>query len=201
MSQQFVSLRTTSIIEQASGDRPSFQARVCKTFGSKPYQVFCSSEAMLLLPVAEAAGATVNKASGAVVAGAVLGGMVGAALGSIIADNLETSSVGPRAENFNLMTDDELVAIARQRKGSMLSEYADITAGSIDGPSMTDRMFGNSRIVGNITLRDRTLGKLVLELVSAQSMLTAIKALKTKLGDRLKVDIEWCEQTRTFRNK
>lgn len=88
MSQHFVSLRTTSIIEQASGDRPSFDARVCQTFGSKPYQVFLFFR-----------------------------------------------------------------------------------------------------------------GDAAVELVSAQSMLTAIKVLKAKLGDRLKVNIEWCEQTRSFRNK
>lgn len=108
MNQHFTALRTSAIVDKANVDRPTFAARLCRTFGgAKPCQVFCSFESMLLLPVVEAGGTTENNAGGAVVAGAILGGMVGSALGSIVADNLKTTSVGPLAENFSLMSDDE----------------------------------------------------------------------------------------------
>ena len=134
-------------------------------------------------------------------AGAVLCGMMGALLGGMIADNLKSTSVGPLAENFNLCTDDEIIALARQRKGSMLSEYADITSVNIDGPSFSVRMFSSSKLIGNVTIRDRTVGKLVLEITSVHAMLTAMQALKAKLGDRVKTRLEWCEETRAFVSK
>lgn len=62
-------------------------------------------------------------------------------------------------------------------------------------------MFSSARLVGNVAIRDRKLGKITLEIRSPQAMLTAIQALKTRLGDRLQIHLEWCEEQRSFVRK
>jgi hypothetical protein len=196
MNPGFVQLRTAAIADRTQSDRPMFDAKVSRLFGSRSYHVFCFSEAMLFLNAVEPQAASNGAGGGAVVAGALVGGLVGAMVGAAIASS--TDSPGVRKDNSNLLSDDQLLDVARQRGRSLVADYPDIVGARIDGPGAMDKLFGSSKLVGYVNLRDRTLGRLTLEINSKQDMMTAIQALKKRLGDRLQVNLEWNEAAKVF---
>src|SRR5262249_2770295 len=111
MKPNFVPLRTAAIAEKMQSDRPMFDAKVPRPFGSRKYHVFCFSAARLFRNGKEPQAASSGGGSGAIVAGALVGGLVGAVVASAIVSNMGTP--GTRKDNFNLLTDDQLLDVAR----------------------------------------------------------------------------------------
>src|SRR3954447_5760016 len=93
------------------GDRPSFQATVCRTFSNCQYQVFAMEQGLLFLEVRNKGGSPGTANNGAVVMGAVMGGMIGACIAGAL-----TSQPGDagRMESFDLCSEDELFELAKQ---------------------------------------------------------------------------------------
>lgn len=196
MNQHFVPLRTAAIAEKSATDRPTFAAR----YNGRDYHVICFTNAFMFLNASHPKAQGGNPGQSAVVVGAVLGGVVGAMIGAAIAEGsrYDSGSQTGYKENLSLYTDDQLIDLARQRQHSVVCEYEDVISASVDSPGYFGRNFGNAKLVGNVTIRDKTQGKLVLSISSQQDMLVAIQALPKKLGDIVQINLVWDEAKHAF---
>ena len=98
-------------------------------------------------------------------------------------------------------SDDELLQMARERKHSMVVPYDDIASVSIDLPGVFDKISQGGSLVGWITLREKTLGKLKMEIRDLLSMAAAIEAFPLRVGDRVKVNVDFDEENYEFVRK
>jgi hypothetical protein len=87
--------------------------------------------------------------------------------------------------------------MAREPKHSLVANYDDVITASVDPPGF----FAGRSLVGLISLRERSLGKLNLEIYDRMSMDTAIETLTGKLGGRVTVNVVFDPQTATFARK
>ena len=180
-----------------AADRPSFQATVCRTFSTRPYQVFLMPQGMLFLALKNKPGSAKDN-NGAVVAGAVMGGLIGACIAQAMTSGPSDSG---RSENFELCSEEELLQIAKERRRSFVSKNDEILSVSIDAPAGLSRMFADSSLAGWITLRDRKLGKVAMEIHDQAAMSVAVDALPRRLRERVFVNVELDRQTTKFRPK
>jgi hypothetical protein len=188
-------MKSATWLQGHAGDRPSFQATVCRTFSTRPYQVFAMPQGLLFLELKNKPGSAKDN-TGAVVAGAVLGGAIGASIaGMMTSGPAETG----RSENFELCSEEELFQIAKERRRSFVSKTEEILSVSIDAPSGLSRMFADSSLAGWITLRDRKLGKVSMEIHDQASMQIAVDALPRRLKEKVFVNVEFDRQTTKFR--
>ena len=185
----YQALQSSAWLQNHSADRPSFEAKVSRGYSSCEYVVFAMQHGLLFLEQKDHVFSARNQGvNGAVLAGAIMGG----AAGALIAGALTSGNNGPTRKESGLETqsDEELFALARSRKKSFVAERDDIESVSIDPPSFLSGLFGG-RVAGTITIRDRQLGKLRLELTDKASMAAAIDAFPRHYGNRTAINVRW----------
>jgi hypothetical protein len=186
-------LQSMALLQGHTGDRPSFEATVCRLFSARPYQVFAMPPGLLFLEMRNKAGATKDNTN-ALVAGAVLGGMIGAC----IASALVNSNTMEAETGLDMCSEEELFELARKRKRSFVSKYDDVSSVAITAPSGWDRLFAPSTLAGYITLRDKTLGKVKMEIHDQAAMSVAVDALPRRLAERVWVNVEFDQRNTRF---
>jgi len=189
-------LQSTTWMQRNTSDRPSFRAVVRRTFSKGQYQVFALPRGLLFLERRSITDSVGNGPSGAVVAGAVLGGAVGAMIGAAIASSASSSS--ERDENLDICDEETLIELARSRRKSFVAKLDEIISVSIDAPGSLGRMFADSSLAGWITLRDRCLGKVTLEIHEQPAMAVAVETLPRRLGERVQINVEFDQQKLRF---
>ena len=190
-------LQSTAWVQKNTNDRPSFRARTRGTFsGPRKYQVFALPKGLLFLELRNKLGSDGDTAKRAIMAGAVLGGLVGAAMGAALAGAASGPAEGE--ESFEMSGEAELLELARSRKRSFVAKFEEIQTISIDAPGSLGRMFADNTLAGWITLRDSCLGKVKLEIHAQPEMAVAVDALPRRLGNRVRVNVEFDEGKMRF---
>jgi hypothetical protein len=199
-------LRSTQTWSQNSGDRPAFQADVQRgLFRSGHFQVFAMPRGLLFLEMRLkdygqlGGGGGVNIGQ---IALAVNFGMLGAFAGAMAAQR-DAQRYGSRPADrweagFDLLGEDDLLELARQRKKSFVAKIDEILSVTIDAPGALGRMLGDSSVAGHITLRDKVLGKVKMQVRDQSSMAVAVDALPRKLGERARVNVAFDQSSRQF---
>lgn len=189
-------LQSASWLNGHTGDRPSFEALVLRTFSTQNYKVFAMPQGLLFLQIKKKAGDVSDPNKGAIVAGAVLGGMLGAAIAAGIANSMSN----PREveQNYDLLSEEELLALVRTRRKSFVVKNEDVTAVSIEAPGGWARLFGDNNLAGNISMRTRTQGTVKMEVHDQASLSVAVDALPRRLGQRVLVNVELDRRSAKF---
>jgi hypothetical protein len=152
----------------------------------------------LFLELRKKASAAQNNTN-AVVMGAVLGGAIGACIGAAVAEGM---SADPRSdENFDCLDEEQLYQLAASRRRSFVSKIDEIVSVTVAAPGTWGRMFNSSRLAGWVTLRDRKLGRVTMEIHNQADLSVAVDALPRRLGERAFVNVEFDRQTTMFRPK
>jgi hypothetical protein len=181
-------LQTSSYFDGKS-DRPEFEVSMRRPFaGYRRYKVIGFETGFLLLDLGRFKAGP-GGGNGALIGG-ILGGAVGAALGNVIENAMECEGTTVDSD-YSRYSDDQLLQMARERKHSMVAPYDDIVSASITLPSVMDKISQGGSLVGWITLREKTLGKLKMEIRDLVSMVAAIEAFPSRVGDRVKVNVEF----------
>jgi hypothetical protein len=190
-------LQSMEWLQGHTGDRPTFDATISNTFfGSRNYHVFVMPQGLLLLHAHNKPGQADSGPSKAVVAGAVLGGALGACIGAAVASN--ASVAAQRETGFQLYSEEELYALARQRKKSFVAKADNIEWLSIDAPSGLSGMLADGKLAGWITFRESNIGKRTLEIYDQAAMSVAVDALPRRYGMRCSVNVELNRSTMKF---
>jgi uncharacterized membrane protein YsdA (DUF1294 family) len=158
-------LQSNSFMQSRIGDRPWFEASVSRGFSSQTLYVFFMPQGVLFLDKKRQAGADRDAARNAMVAGAAVGGLVGALVGSAIGN-------------------------ARSRKNSFVSMLDDVQTISIDAPGTLGRIFGGGT-AGWITVRDKRVGKITVEVKKATWLQEATEVIGRRYGERAKINVRW----------
>ena len=82
-----------------------------------------------------------------------------------------------------LLSNDELVELARQRKRSFVAQYDEIKWARIEPADTLERMLYGGQYQGTITFREKTVGKVTIQVYDQQCMETAIDAFSDRLPD------------------
>jgi hypothetical protein len=191
-----MALQSTAWLQKSTSDRPSFKAVLRGAFSKTRYQTFVLPRGLLFLERRDITESSAGGGSGAVVAGAVLGGAVGAIIGAAVVSSMTTTSV--RDENLDICPEETLIELARARKQSFVAKLDEIISLSIDAPSSFGRLFADSTLAGWITLRDKCLGKVTLEIHEQPSLAIAVENLPRRLGERVHINVEFDQQAMRF---
>jgi hypothetical protein len=186
-------LQSTSILAQHTGDRPSFQADVSRgLFNSGHFQVFAMPQGLLFLEMRlrDYGNMGPDAPCGGGLAGAAAAWQEGERYGFAPPDKWETG--------LDAKGEDELLELARERGKSFVSKLDEIRSVSIDAPGFFGMMFGDSTLQGTITLRDRKLGKVLIDIRDASAMSVAVDALPRRLGDRVTLNAQFDQKSRRF---
>jgi hypothetical protein len=182
-----IELQSSGWMQTRIGDRPWFEATVSRGFSSQSYYVFFMPQGILFLDKARHAGADRDAARNAmmagVAAGGLIGGLMGAALGSALSRPVE------ERENFDMVSNDQLLIYARSRKNSFVSMLEEVRTIVVDAPGFLGRIFGGA--AGRITVRDNRLGKISIEVKDATSLQSAVEAIGRRYGERAKINVRW----------
>jgi hypothetical protein len=181
-------LQSNSFMQSRIGDRPWFEANVSRGFSSQTLYVFFMPQGVLFLDKKRQAGADRDAARNAMVAGAAVGGLVGALVGSAIGTALSRQT--EEREDFDMVTNDQLLIYARSRKNSFVSMLDDVQTISIDAPGTLGRIFGGGA-AGWITVRDKRVGKITVEVKKATWLQEATEVIGRRYGERAKINVRW----------
>jgi len=187
-------LQSMALLQGHTADRPSFEATVCRTFSTRPYQVFAMQPGLLFLEMRNKAGVPTGDNSNALVVGACLGGILGACVASALVNNVPMEA----ETGLDMYGDEDLFELARTRKRSFVSKYEDVSSVVITAPSGWDRLFAASTLAGYITLRDRVAGKVKMEIHDQAALSVAIDALPRRLAERAWVNVEFDQRSTRF---
>ena len=185
--------QTTAILAGHAGDRPSFRGDVSRGwFTSGHYQVFAMPQGLLFLELRLRDYGNLGPEApwGGGLAGAAAAWREGERYGFAPPDKWETG--------LDAKTEDELLILASERRKSFVSKLGEINSVSINAPGSLARAFGDSTLQGTITLHDRTLGKVLIDIRDASAMSVAVDALPRRLGDRVKVNVQFDRESRRF---
>jgi hypothetical protein len=181
-------LSSMSWLNNSASDRPSFQALIPGTFSSRRYQVFSMPQGLLFLERRDKVTAGGEPNNNAIMLGAVLGGMAGACIAHAITSN---SAAAEAETGLETLREEELFELARTRNKSFVAKFDEIQSISIDAPSSWGRMFSDSSLAGWVSLRDRSLGKVKLEVRDQASLSVAVDCLPRRFGERVFVNVEF----------
>lgn len=152
-----VQLQSTGWMQKHTGDRPSFDAVICRSIfsGSRRYRVFAMARGLLFLPLEDHPATKAPPCMGT--------GLAGAARTLEYAQEwYARQPVPPECQaDFDIKSDEEILKLAGERRQSFVAKQEEITRLSIDPPGAIARLLGTS-VAGLITLRDRTLGKVTM---------------------------------------
>ena len=185
-------LQSTSILANHTGDRPSFVADISRgLFNSGHFQVFALPQGLLFLELRLRDYGNLGPSShGGGLAGAMAACREGERYGFAPEDKWETG--------FDAHSEEQLFELAAERKKSFVSKLDEIQAVSIDAPGFLGRMFGDSSLAGCITIRDKSLGKVLLEVKDPAALSVAVDALPRRLGSRVQVNVAFDQNSRRF---
>jgi hypothetical protein len=127
-----------------------------------------------------------------------IGGLAAAMAASRDAERYGSAPARRLEASFDLMQEEELLELARQRRKSFVCKLDEILSATIKAPSFFSRTLGDNSLAGIITLRDRSLGKIVMEVRDQTHLAVAVDALARRLGERATVNVAFDEQTRKF---
>jgi hypothetical protein len=189
-------LQSANWLNSHTGDRPSFHAKVCRTFSTRTFQVFAMQQGLLFLESRGkgAGGASDEQQQKAMMMGMFFGGVLGAAVAQAVVNNMPEQP----QENFDLCSEEELFELAKRRKRSFVAKNDEILSVSIDAPRGFSRLFADSTLAGTIVVRDRRLGKLTLEVHDQAALSVAVDALPRRFADRCFVNVELDRNTAKF---
>jgi hypothetical protein len=180
-------LSSMNWLNNNANDRPSFQAIIPGTFSTRKYQVFSMPQGLLFLERRDKAGSGGGEPNNqAIVMGAVLGGMVGACIAHAITSN---SAPAEAETGLECLREEDLFELARTRKKSFVAKIDEIQSISIDAPGTWGRMFNDSSLAGWVTIRDRALGKVKMEIRDQASMSVAVDCLPRRFANRVFVNV------------
>jgi hypothetical protein len=197
-------LQSTRWLAGHAGDRPSFQADIHRgLFSSGHFQVFAMPQGLLCLELRfkDQGGFANNGPSAGAIACMQFGAIGGLAAGLQMARDAQrygTAAPDRYETGMEMRSDEELFELARSRRKSFVSKYDEIRLASIDAPGFLGRALGDSKLAGCITLRDRSLGKVKLEIRDQSALSVAVDALPRRLGDRLRTNVEFDRQSMRF---
>lgn len=193
-----VELQSSRWMQGNTSDRPSFNVLISGGLRERRFQVFAMTKGLLALDKgpAKGGGGGDDAANQAVMVGAMMGGALGAVIGAAVASNMSVG--GGTEQRYDLCSEDELLDIAAQRKKSFVAFYDQIESVSLDLPGFWGRTFGDGRTVGWITLREKSLGKVAMEIRDASEMSVAIESLPRRLGPRVQVNLQLDPRTHRF---
>ena len=180
-------LESNGWMQSRIGDRPAFQAAVSRGFSSQNLHVFLLPQGFLFLKKAKTQQNDGDSMRRAVTAGAAVGGLVGAMMGAALAS--AANNQVEEDENFEMSANDHLMSLARSRKGSFISLNDDIRSVTISAPGAIGRMFGS--VAGWITIRDKRLGKITIEVKDPSSLASIVEAAPKRFGDRANIRVRW----------
>jgi hypothetical protein len=190
-------LQSATWLNQHSSDRPSFHALVCHTLlPNRSYQVFVMPQGLLFIESRRRLDSISQPNTNALVAGAILGGAIGACIAASIANSGPTNE--DRFENLDSYSEEQLYQLAATRKRSFVARQDEILSVSVDVPGTWGRLFANSSFAGWITIRDRKLGKVAMEIHDQAALSVAVDALPRRFGDRVFVNCELDRHTARF---
>ncbi len=179
-----IELESAKFMPQFSSDRQNFQCyRHVALGGKRFYQVLAMPKAFLLidLPTSNHDG-DVSALNLGMAAG--LGRLLGGHAGSQIAQMVVLGTAGPKTgidETYEMAGDEELAAIVKSRRKSLIVTYENIDWATIDPV----RAFSTS--AGLVRFKAKKVGKIELELIKPHDMMVAVDVFKARLGDRVKV--------------
>ena len=189
-------LQSATWLNQYASDRPSFHAIVCRTWSpNRPYQVFVMPQGLLFIESRNKIG-NVGGNSNAVVVGAVLGGAIGACIGAAIAANSGGNS--GQVENLDTCSEEQLFQLAATRRRSFASKIDEILSITIDAPGSWNRLIAPSTLAGSITVRDRTLGKVAMEVHDQAALSVAVDCIARRFKERAFINCELDRNTARF---
>src|SRR5438552_12509773 len=119
-------------------------------------------------------------------------------IGACIASALVNSNESQAETGLEHLREEDLFEQARTRKRSFVAKQDEILSVSIDAPGSWGRLFNNSSLAGWITLRDRVLGKVTMEIRDQAAFSVAVDCLPRRLGDRVLVNVEFDRQRTMF---
>jgi hypothetical protein len=198
-------LQSTRMVSEHSGDRPSFQADIDRgLFRSGHFQVFAMPQGLLCLELRHkdyGAFGGGGPSGAAVLLATQFGALGGLAAGMAAARDAQRYGAAPEDRweaGFDLTDEDELLALARTRKKSFVCKLDEISWISIDPPGLFSRLFGNGQLAGRITVRDRSLGKITMDVCDPAAMSVAVDALPRRVGERVQVNVEFDPSQKQF---
>jgi len=186
-------LQSVGLLNGHAGDRPSFRATVCRTFSARPYQVFAMEQGLLFLERRDKPGRAKNNTN-ALVVGAVLGGAIGACVASALVSGADSEA----ETGLESLREEDLFELARSRKRSFVARQDEILSISIDAAGVWTQLLGGGSLAGCITLRDRKLGKVSLEIQDQGDLSVAVDTLPRRFGERVFVNVEFDRQRTAF---
>lgn len=188
-------LQSMGWLQAHQSDRPTFQAKVSRGFSGRVYSIFAMQHGLLFLEQVDTPEHQLETARRGAAAGALVGGVMGAIVGEMLASSVS----GPirKESGLETLSDEELFALARNRKRSFVAERDDIESVSIDAPKGLSSLF-KSRLLGLVTIRDRRLGKVTLELSDRTAMTVAIDAFPRHYGNRALVNVRWDQRKNCY---
>ena len=181
-------LQSSGWMQTRIGDRPWFEANVSRGFSSQSLYVFLMPQGILFLDKSRHAGADSDASRRAMVAGAAVGGLVGALVGAAVGSAM--SQPVEERENFDMISNDQLMIYARSRKKSFVSMLEDARSISVDAPGAMSRIFGGG-VAGWIVVRDKRLGKVSIEVKDSTSLQAAADVIGRRYGERAKINVRW----------
>jgi hypothetical protein len=190
-------LQSASWLNQYSNDRPSFHAVVCRTWSpNRPFQVFVMSQGLLFVESRNKIGNVGGGNSNAIVVGAVLGGAIGACIGAAIAAN--SRGDGGQHENLDTCSEEQLFQLAATRRRSFAAKNDEILSVTIDAPGSWSRLMAPSTLAGWVTVRDRKLGKVTMEVHDQAALSVAVDSLARRYAERAFINVELDRNTARF---
>jgi hypothetical protein len=180
-------------MQKHTGDRPSFDAFICRSifFGTRRYRVFVMARGLLFLPLEDHPATKAPPVMGTGLAGAVR-------TMEYASEWYARQPIPPECQaDFDIKSDDELLKLAGERKQSFVAKQEEIVKLTIDPPGPIARLLGTS-VAGVITLRDRALGTIAMEIRDQFPLAIAVESLPKRLRERTVVNVQWDEPSRKF---
>jgi len=195
-------LQSNRWMSQHTGDRPSFQADIQRgMFGSGHFQVFAMPQGLLCLEMRHKDYGNLGQNGPNYGAWMMFGALGGLAAGLAAARDAQRYGSAPAQRweaAFDTMQEDELLDLARQRRKSFVCKLDEIKSVKIDAPGLLRRTLGDGTLAGIITLRDRALGKVVMQVRDQTHFAVAVDALPRRLGERAQVNVVFDQANRRF---
>ena len=181
---------------ERSGGRETFEIQLARGMGGlRRYKVFCYDQAMLLLDLGSVIPA--SQKTGALVGGLMFGA-IGASVGSSLGKSMAVEQTWER--RLQNATDDQIMAIARERKHSLVIKTDEVLWARVETSNWFGAMFQPKTLVGWVSMKDTTYGRLKLEIHDVMSMNAATEALSSILGERAEVKVFFDPTSCTYRS-
>lgn len=182
-----IELQTASIVSQRPlSARSSFDAVIARGFWRqlRSYRVFVMEKGMLCLDE----GAYRKQGAGNPIAfgiGAMLGGVIGAHVAASLTASLTPDDSA--VQRYDHLSDEALLAMARKRRKSFVLKHDEVKSIAIKAPSFLGGIFVDSSIKGWLNVREKTMGRVEMEIRDIHAMQLVLDEFPKRFEDRMKV--------------